>query len=102
MGNKCHFSIRLLREGIIVPALRGERPVSGDLRIRGFRLYDVWTGAERSRDPEKPHFDVYFAEPEERMTILDPEPTCEGSEERLRVEENHVMLRALQESTRVF
>lgn len=94
--------MRLLREGIIVPALRGQRPTSEDLKVRGFRLYDVWTGTAQSRDPNNRYFGVYKATSETRMTILDPTPAKEESEEQNWVEENHTILKALQDATAVF
>jgi hypothetical protein len=81
--------LEYLRNGIIIPGLRGIRPTQHINEIRGFDIFDVWNGDVRSENGEVLSLGVFKPE-DERMAILDPS------------EENQIILKSLSENTQFF
>lgn len=82
--------LRLMREGIVVPGLRGRRPATTTDKVRGFDIHRVWSGQVMDTDKKPLSLGVFFTNPEQRMAILDP------------TDENESILRAVAAATRTF
>ena len=78
-----------LKNGIIVPGLRGQRPTNREGHILGFDIYDVWKGNVKNTSGETISLGVYLPS-EKRMAILDP------------TSENEAILKSISENTSYF
>ncbi len=66
---------RLLREEILVPALRGNHPRHERDTYRGYNLADVWNGRVADEHGNRMGMGVYIEDAKRRMAILDPDDT---------------------------
>jgi len=82
--------LRLLREGIVVPGLRGRRRATGTDKVRGFDIHRVWSGQELDTNGKPLTFGIFFTNPEQRMAILNP------------TDENANLLEAIAAATKIF